>query len=355
MIDLGDKNISIRFMDWLVQCVSSKLIEADDIKFQKISSDAGFRRYFRLNTNPTLIAVYAPPKKEKNLSFVKIAAFLKSSGILVPKILAVNFNEGFLIIQDFGDTTFQIAGTSSDYEALYRHADNLLLQFQQLSIVDVQLPVFNKKMILDEVHLFEEWFLRKTLEVPYSAEAQELLNNTYKKLIDNFLEQPQVFVHKDYHSRNLMIVPNGQIGVLDFQDALVGPISYDLVSLYRDCYVSLDPQYVDKKILAHKKCLEINGVIVDVAPATFKRWFDLTGLQRHLKVLGIFSRLAIRDRKMKYLGDIPLVIRYVREVTSAYKEFERFDTWFAETVESKLQTKKWFKGIQNNKAKGNIF
>ena len=105
--------------------------------------------------------------------------------------------------------------------------------------------------------MFEEWFLRKTLEVPHSAEAQELLNNTYKKLIDNFLEQPQVFVHKDYHSRNLMIVPNGQIGVLDFQDALVGPISYDLVSLYRDCYVSLDPQYVDKKILAYKKFLEM--------------------------------------------------------------------------------------------------
>ena len=355
MIDLGDKNLNIRFMDWLMQCLSSKHVEANHIKLQKISSDAGFRKYFRLNTNPTLIAVYAPPKKEKNVSFVKIASFLESYGILVPKILAVNFKEGFLIIQDFGDTTFQNAGTSSDYKTLYRHADILLLQLQQLSIVNSQLPIFNKKMILDEMRLFEDWFLRKTLAIPNSTQTQELLKKTYTKLIDNFFDQPQVFVHKDYHSRNLMVIPNGQIGALDFQDALVGPITYDLVSLYRDCYVSLDAQYVDEKILAYKKSLEIKGIIIEVEPATFMRWFDLTGLQRHLKVLGIFSRLAIRDRKMKYLNDISLVIRYVRKVTGNYREFESFDGWISETVKPALQTKKWFKDRQNNIVTGDIF
>ena len=158
-----------------------------------------------------------------------------------------------------------------------------------------------------------------------------------RKLIDNFNEQPQTFVHRDYHSRNIMVKQDQSLGVIDFQDALIGPITYDLVSLYRDCYLQLDQDYIRRKLLNYKDRLELKKVIPRVSNKTFERWFDLTGLQRHLKVLGIFSRLAIRDQKTAYLRDIPLVMTYVRLILDRYDEFSLLQEWIEKCVYPTLQ------------------
>lgn len=337
MRDSIDSKLVTRFSEWLLKYIPEFRYQTKEPRIAEIGGDAGFRRYYRVNSQPTRIGVISPPEKENNLEFVQIANLLRDNGVAVPKIFAVCFEKGFLLVEDFGDTTFFEALKTSNSDALYDQAEKSLFKMQQIYPSESSLVTYDLEKVLDELALFEAWFLKAKLGIPSSEIPSEILRECFQKLIDNFNEQPQTFVHRDYHSRNIMVKQDKSLGVIDFQDALIGPITYDLVSLYRDCYLELDQDYIRRKLLNYKDRLELKKVIPRVSNKTFERWFDLTGLQRHLKVLGIFSRLAIRDQKTAYLRDIPLVMTYVRLILDRYDEFSLLQEWIEKCVYPALQ------------------
>ena len=337
MRDSVDSKLVTQFSEWLSDYIPEFRHQTKELSIAEIGGDAGFRRYYRVNSQPTRIGVISPPEKENNLEFVQIANLLRANGVAVPKIFAVCFEKGFLLVEDFGDTTFFEALKTSNSDALYDQAEKSLFKMQQIHPSESSLVTYDLEKVLDELALFEAWFLKAKLGIPSSEIPSEILRECFQKLIDNFNEQPQTFVHRDYHSRNIMVKQDKSLGVIDFQDALIGPITYDLVSLYRDCYLQLDQDYIRRKLLNYKDRLELKKLIPRVSNKTFERWFDLSGLQRHLKVLGIFSRLAIRDQKTAYSRDIPLVMTYVRLILDRYDEFYLLQEWIEKCVYPALQ------------------
>ena len=204
------------------------------------------------------------------------------------------------------------------------------------------LPDYSRQPLLDEMNLFPEWFLTQLLGVDLQPSDHDLLNETMAILVDSALEQPQVLVHRDFHSRNLMLLADEEIGVIDFQDAVTGPLAYDLVSLLRDCYVRWPVDYISQRALNYYRSAEAAGIAPQASKAQILRWFDLMGLQRHIKVLGIFSRLCLRDGKHNYLNDLPLVIRYTLEQLAPYPELGRFKDWFELRVLPQLPQQDWY-------------
>lgn len=297
---------------WLKKCMGSSLLDILPIK-----SDASFRRYFRVQCkkDQNYIAMDAPPDKESIDSFVEIHHYLKTHGIRVPEILHYDITCGRMLLEDFGDQLLLPLLDKQTASYYYDKAFAIIDLFHQIPTLD-RLPLFQQEKITEELYLFEEWFLKIGLNVAVNSSIQQLLQNIKKLLIDNNIQQPQVFVHLDFHSRNLMVLNDETLGVLDFQDARKGPITYDLVSLLKDCYIT----WSREQVIAWLNNYYVSRSFT-FSFEQFLRWFDLTGLQRHLKVVGIFSRLYLRDHKPQYLYDIPRIMEYILEICSLYAEF----------------------------------
>lgn len=288
-----------------------------------VSGDASFRRYFRLPLESgSLIAVDAPPEKENSRPFVAIARALRAHGVHVPEVLAADFELGFMLLEDFGDALLRPALTDATVDELYGRAMEALVHL--LGCDDVPgytLPPYDRQRLNDEMGLLRDWFVVRYLGLDLTAEQEAVLANALAMIADAVLEQPQAFVHRDYHSRNLMLLDNGDIGVIDFQDAVTGPVTYDLVSLLRDAYVVWPQADVERWVRDFARMLRREHRLNGTSDAMFQRWFDWMGAQRHLKVVGIFARLSIRDGKHGYLQDIPVVFNYLLAETRPYPEF----------------------------------
>jgi aminoglycoside/choline kinase family phosphotransferase len=291
------------------------------------SGDASFRRYFRisLDDGTTQIAMDAPPEKESCDSFVAIGRMLRELGLNVPEILQQDMTNGFLLLGDLGQTLYLDVLEEDNVE---RHYDDALsaLMVMQATCDPTGLPAYDHALLMREMELFREWLLKQKQAVELHDEDNRVLDDVFDILAANALEQPQVCVHRDYHSRNLMVVPEGSgmpaPGILDFQDAVAGPITYDLVSLIKDCYIKWPREKVLEWARGYaERCVQ-SGLLQPEQKERFVRWFDLMGVQRHLKASGIFARLSIRDGKHGYLDDIPRTLSYITELKNVYPELE---------------------------------
>ncbi|MBI3900434.1 MAG: phosphotransferase [Gammaproteobacteria bacterium] len=287
------------------------------------SADASFRRYFRVQTasGATFIVMDAPPDKEDSHPYVRIARRFRALGLNVPEIIAEDLARGFLLISDLGDKLYLQVLNESTVERLYRDAIDALIVLQSGTRTDpVFLPPYDAELLRREMELFRQWYLGCHLSRSLSARHNAVLDDIFTCLIESALEQPKVWVHRDYHSRNLMVTSTSSPGVLDFQDAVHGPITYDLVSLLRDCYVAWPRARVEGWVQAYQAKAQQAGLLSSESQARLLRWFDWMGVQRHLKATGIFARLNHRDGKPGYLNDIPRTLGYVLDVTSRYHE-----------------------------------
>ncbi len=283
------------------------------------SADASFRRYFRIHhQGNTLIAMDAPPEKEDSQPFVDITQRLLNAGVHAPKILKQSLEQGFLVLSDLGSTPYLNQLNKETADTLYADAIQALLKIQQADSTD--LPIYNTALLQTEMQLMPDWFLDTHLKLTLNTSQQQIISNTFDALTKAVLEQPQAFVHRDYHSRNLMRTAKHNPGIIDYQDAVLGAVTYDLVSLLRDCYIAWPNNKVEQWALAYRDQAVSANIINAVDSATFIRWFDLMGLQRHIKVLGIFARLCHRDGKKNYLDDLPLTLDYVMQVGKKHPE-----------------------------------
>ncbi len=286
------------------------------------SADASFRRYFRVDSpdGGSLIVMDAPPPQEDVRPFLTVAELFGNTGITVPRILAKDVDRGFLLLSDLGSTTYLKQLNADTAHKLYMDAIDALILLQVQSRPG-HLPDYDRATLHRELMLFPDWYLGKHRGATLSDAQQASLNGVFEVLLANNLAQPQVYVHRDYHSRNLMVLDKGNPGILDFQDALYGPITYDLVSLLRDAYIQWDEEMVLDWAIRYWERARRAGLPVSHDVDAFYKDFEFMGLQRHLKVLGIFARLSHRDGKDAYLNDIPLVMEYTRKTAYRYKEF----------------------------------
>jgi N-acetylmuramate 1-kinase len=307
-----------------------QVLARSDLSISVASADASFRRYFRAATSgatpQTWIVMDAPPEKEDVGPFIKVAQMLVDAGINAPRVVAQNVDGGFLLLTDLGNSTY-LTELKNDLrtDALYRDALIALVQMQSRCLHARELPAYDAALLRREMDLFPEWFVGKHLGLTLDGAALAGLEKAFACLIDAALAQPKVFVHRDYHSRNLMISDSVEFGpnpgVLDFQDAVYGPITYDLVSLLRDCYVAWPLERVQGWVREY--CALAGAARLDVGSETeCWRWFELMGVQRHLKAIGIFARLWHRDGKVGYLHDIPRTLQYIRAVAPRYAELQ---------------------------------
>lgn len=283
------------------------------------SSDASFRRYFRAKTAAgSYIVMDAPPAHEDCRPYVRVARLFRAAGANTPEVLAEDLDEGFLLLTDFGNTTYLDALDASSADRLYRDANATLVRIQGASRAG-ELPDYDAELLLRELRLFPDWYLARHVNYELSAEQRAALEDAFRRILANNLAQPRVYVHRDWHSRNLMVTePNP--GVLDFQDAVYGPITYDLVSLYKDAYIYWDEERVLDWVIRYWEAARAAGLPVHADFAAFYRDFEWMGVQRHIKVLGIFARLYHRDGKDGYLKDMPLVMHYLRRACARYGE-----------------------------------
>lgn len=301
---------------WLATLTSPAVLPES---IRPASADASFRRYFRVDAadGATVIAMDAPPPHEDVRPFVHVAELLGATGVSVPKILAQDVERGFLLLTDLGSTTYLQQLTVDTAHKLYMDAIDALILIQAQSRPGA-LPEYDRALLLRELTLFPDWYIGRHLGVTLSDAQRADLDKVFDTLLANNLAQPQVTVHRDYHSRNLMVLPVGDPGILDFQDAVYGPITYDLVSLLRDAYVRWDEEMVLDWTVRYWERARRAGLPVNPDIDAFYRDFEFMGLQRHLKVLGIFARLYHRDGKSAYLNDMPLVMEYVRAAAGRY-------------------------------------
>jgi len=316
---------TISMLDWLENDLLLTVTHCEPA-----SSDASFRRYFRVTTpGGQFVVMDAPPGKENTEPFIRIAKLLAQSQVNVPTIFQQNLADGFLLLEDFGSQCFLDRLDASTAADLYQSAFDSLFKLQtQTPVQDSGLPDYDEPLLYRELAIFDEWFLGQLLDIQISAPVWDKLRAL---LTTSALEQPRTCVHRDYHSRNLMVLDSNSPGVIDFQDAVIGPVTYDLVSLLRDCYIAWPEQQVEQWRLNYFERLQQAGLI-NCSPSQFKRWFDLMGLQRHLKAIGIFSRLHLRDGKSGYLNDIPRTLNYVTAVCTAYPELAEFDDFLQDHV-----------------------
>lgn len=315
------------------------------IDLKPVSGDASFRRYFRACVGEeSYIAVDAPPEHEDNQTFTNLSNMLIAAGISAPKAYSVDFERGFMLLVDFGDELYlptllhyQESGNTAQAEALYSQAIDALVTIQT-GIDKGRLPPFTVEMMVTEMELFSHWFCERFLLMTLDEPSQALCQKTFAWLATEVTGQQQVAVHRDFHSRNLMLLDGKKFGadsgpgIIDFQDAVSGAYTYDLVSLLRDCYIAWPLAKVHEWASLYLVKASSAGVLSGVSEAQLSRDMDIAGLQRHLKVIGIFARLSIRDNKSQYLADIPLVIGYLLDVSAQFEEMAEFRAWFIATV-----------------------
>jgi aminoglycoside/choline kinase family phosphotransferase len=308
----------------LNQWLSTALQQAD-FNLTVASADASFRRYFRVHLasaylgHHTLIAMDAPPPQEDCAPFVKIAKQFLDAGLNVPKVIAQDLTHGFLLLSDLGNDTYLQHLNNETAQMLYGDATNALIKLQ-LASKSHDLPPYDEALLTREMQLFPDWYVGKHLGKTLNVEQQGWLQQTFTVLNKNILSQGQVSVHRDYHSRNLMVTHENTPGILDFQDAVHGAITYDLVSLLKDAYIQWDEEQVIDMAVRYWEPAKKAGLPVAHDFSEFYRDFEWMGAQRHIKVLGIFARLYHRDGKDGYLKDMPLVMHYLRKVCERYVE-----------------------------------
>lgn len=336
--------------------------EGELVQFESVSGDAGFRQYYRIsNGRHPILAVDAPPETEKNQAFLHMTQLLRQHGIHSPQVFAVDFEQGFLLLEDLGSQLFYPALLKNNQhdtlcrdelcrnelcqDKLYQDAMNCLQKLHSIPVEDCGLPLYDDDALQAEMDLFPEWFVEKMLGVEFSSTGQALFTSLSHLLIDSALQQTQVIVHRDFHCRNLLVIENNSPGVIDFQDAVVGPLTYDLVSLLRDCYLYWPEEKVEAWLSDYYQRLEGQGLVDPDSYAIFQRHFDFMGLQRHIKVLGIFSRLSLRDGKNNYLKDLPLVILYTLSVAKKYPELGEFVSWFEDSLLPVIKNQGWYREV----------
>ena len=298
----------------------STALQSAEFTLTTASADASFRRYFRVHVaDKTLIAMDAPPTHESCAPFVQVAQLLAEAGLNAPKVLAQDLAQGFLLLSDLGDDTYLSKLNDKTAPELYKNATDALIKMQGISVTG-DLPNYDAAMLGREMQLFPDWYVTQHLKTTLTPEQQVVLNNTFKLLSESILAQGQVFVHRDYHSRNLMLTAENNPGILDFQDAVYGAISYDLVSLLKDAYIGWDEEQVIDWAVRYWQPAKKAGLPIPDDFSEFYRDFEWMGAQRHIKVLGIFARLSHRDGKHNYLNDMPIVMAYLRKVCERYVE-----------------------------------
>lgn len=310
---------------WLAHCG----IDASAATLTAMPGDASFRRYFRLHTgNDSFVVMDAPPSKEPCGPFIAIAKALRVLNLHVPDIIAADVDKGLLLLTDFGDATYLKNLCDDNADALYEYALMALTILQGCQQVpNHYVPPFTIDFMLEEWAWHKEWFLEKLLGLSSPVE----LDKCYTRLVVQAVAQPQVFMHRDFHSANLMVLPDA-VGILDFQDAFIGPVTYDAVSLLRDCYIAWPEAKVQHWALSYAHRLrELN--VLDVSDEIFMYWFDLMGMQRHLKALLTFARKSVRDGQHHYLQHIPRTLNYLLQVSARYPDFEILNDYYRHSVQ----------------------
>jgi len=301
---------------------------------QPMKGDASMRRYFRISAmDQSYVVMDAPPSQENCYPFVEISAALRKMGLHTPEILHADLFQGFLLLTDFGDTTYLKALTAENADQLYRAALKALSVLQGCRSVEGYIvPPFTADFMWQEWAWYKEWMLNGLLGLSLPL-AEKDLDACYGQLVESAVNQPQVFMHRDFHSANLMALPDGNVGILDFQDAFIGPVTYDLVSLLRDCYIDWPQERVRAWALFYLQTLQKNSVFNQVTEQEFLRWFDFMGMQRHLKALLTFARKHVRDHQSHYLKYIPRTLNYVLRVSQVYPELDTLHDYLRVTVQ----------------------
>lgn len=298
-----------------------KTLQHADFRLTTASADASFRRYFRVHlADKSLIAMDAPPSHENCDPFIRIARLFAAAGMHVPEVIAEDLAQGFLLLSDLGDVTYLSQLNESTAPVLYHDASMALIKLQLASKPGV-LPDYDEALLTREMQLFPDWYIGRHLNMTLDDKQQQDLQKMFSLLNQNILAQGQVYVHRDYHSRNLMVCDNNP-GVLDFQDAVYGAITYDMVSLLKDAYISWDEEKIIDWTVRYWQAAKKQGLPVPADFSEFYRDFEYMGAQRHIKVLGIFARLYHRDGKDGYLKDMPLVMQYLYKVCERYIELK---------------------------------
>ena len=283
------------------------------------SADASFRRYFRISQNQmSWVAMDAPPDKEDCEPFIKIASLIEAVNVHAPHIYHRNKDEGYLLLSDLGSQAYLDALNNDSADHLYNDAIHALIKLQT---IDDKLKKYDHELLHQEMNLFNDWYLSTHLNIKLDTTQLETISQCYTLLSANAIQQIQTFVHRDYHCRNLMLTTENNPGVIDFQDAVHGPITYDLVSLLKDCYIAWPRQKVEHWI---ELFMQSSPLCTELEVEQFIKWFDLMGMQRHLKAAGIFARLNHRDNKPNYLNDIPRTLAYIFDVCERYDELHAF-------------------------------
>jgi N-acetylmuramate 1-kinase len=320
---------------WLVQDLN-----LNPERTEPASADASFRRYFRVwsAATPTLIVMDAPPDQEDLGSYLRVSGLLEQCGVHVPRVHAFTTAQGFALLEDLGGTHMLTAlDSGADAAGLYEAALSTLANLQlRGEAASLQLAAYDEAVLQREMQLMPEWFCARHLGIELGTAERQMLHSTFSFLVREALVQPGVFVHRDYHSRNLMVVDDRSPGVIDFQDALRGPVGYDLVSILKDCYIAWPRERVESWVATYRDMLCSEGArgreLAGGSLAQMLRWFDTIGLQRHIKVLGIFARLNWRDGKKGYLADLPRTLEYVRDAAARFPELGEFSRF----VQSRL-------------------
>jgi aminoglycoside/choline kinase family phosphotransferase len=315
----------------------SERFPKQEIHLDSLSGDAGFRCYYRFSYQQvSYLAVDAPPDKSNNVAFVEIAKLLFANNIVVPEIISSDLSLGFFCITDFGDRLLSDVLSSDTVIDYYQKAIDELLKITQIKVGSQDnLPNYDADFSLLELNIFTQWLVEKHLSIQLTPEELIELEKCFTVLVNNSETQMKVFMHRDYHSRNLMLTPDDVVAVIDFQDAVSGPITYDIVSLLRDCYIRW-PQAIVTKLFDYFIDQISQQFNLSFSRAQWQRWFDLQGLQRHIKASGIFARLHHRDGKSGYLTDIPLTLSYIVDISEQYSELIYLHKFIKQQVQPKL-------------------
>ena len=326
----------------LIQSFLTACFPGEAIQLVPITGDASFRRYFRFSiAKKSYILMDAPTPAEDCSRFVATQQAFAQAGLLVPQIIAQDIPQGLLLLSDLGDTLLLSRLTEQTVTVSYRQALATLTKVRTISSTNAgPLPVFDQAFLLREMQIFIDWFVLQHLQLTLNEQEHMMLQRQFLLLADTALQQPQAGMHRDYHSRNLMVQPDGQLAVIDFQDVVTGPVTYDAVSLLKDCYIKWPAELV--QVLSHEFYQSLRAqaqLPLGISPEQFQLWFDWMGLQRHIKVCGIFCRLYHRDGKAGYLADLPRVFDYVLEVTSHYQKLQELDLWLKQKVQPALEAR----------------
>lgn len=332
---------------WLAQ---SLRCDEGSIGLQLIAGDASPRKFYRaslcLNGEIQTHILMVSPPTENNEQFVLVQGLLKAAGVRVPRLQRADLSLGLFLLEDLGDVTYWSALQEGDVDIYYTRALIALSDMQALSGAQTVLPLYDDKELQRELTICPEWFFARALSMDLGPADEAIFERFSQCLLSVAAEQPSRFVHRDYHSRNLMVLDKGEIAIIDFQDAIIGPITYDAVSLLKDVYIVWPREQQISWLAQYWRLLVSAGYLPDDSWGAFVRWYDLMGLQRHVKILGVFSRLWLRDQKPAYMHDIPVVIDYIREACGLYsKDYSAiadFWKWFEDTVLPRVQQADWY-------------